>query len=224
LGKDSVNYRVNRMKKLGVIKNFHIVLNTPQLGFMHFSTLFRFRNMNEIIKNNFINFMRGHEKVIWCVSCYGAWDFSVSFLAKNILEYDDFINGILGKFGKNIHEKSMSMIINSPTYTRGYLLGNGRGKEFDYKISKFSEIDEMDHKILSLISQRANMNVVDVAGTLKTTVDVVRYRIKQMEMKNIIQGFRISIDLEKIGYLYYKILFNLLNIIINQTLRYYFFL
>lgn len=216
LSKDAVNYRINKFKKEGIIKQFYTVLNTPQLGFMHFNTLFRFRNITKKIKKDFIDFCQKHDKIIWCVSCYGAWDFGVSFLAKNLNEYNHFIREILNNFGENIHEKSMSMMVDSPTYTREYLINNKQGKEFQYNLSGKSTIDKTEHNILSLISQRADLTVIQIANKLKLTSDIVRYRIKQLEKQGIIQGFRIALNFEKIGYLYYKLLFNLKNLTIER--------
>lgn len=209
LSKDAVNYRINKMIKEGVIKRFYTVLNTPQLGFMHFNTLFRFRTINEIIKKDFIQYCLNHKRVIWCVSCYGSWDFGVSFLAKDLGEYQAFIQEILNKFGDKIHEKTVSLIVDSPTYTRDYLINSKTSREFQYKASTKKNIDEIEHKILSLISQNAQLNSIEIAQKLNLTTDIVRYRIKQLIKDNIIQGFRISINLEATDYIYYKLLFTL---------------
>nr|MBA4405443.1 hypothetical protein [Nanoarchaeum sp.] len=209
LSKDAVNYRINNLIKNGIIKNFYTVLNTPQLGFMHFNTLFRFRTISKEIKKKFIDYCINNKRVIWCVSCYGSWDFGVSFLAKNLEDYNLFIQDVLNNFGEEIHEKVVSLIVDSPTYSRDYLINKTAGKEFVYKTSGDNKIDETENKILKLISQNANLNVVQIASKLDLSVDVVRYRINQLIEKNIIQGFRINIDTEKIGYLYYKLLFTL---------------
>ena len=37
LSKDSVNYRIKKMFKSGIIRHYYPVLNTPYLGFMHFN-------------------------------------------------------------------------------------------------------------------------------------------------------------------------------------------
>lgn len=216
LSKDAVNYRINKMYTEGIIKQVYTVLNTPALGFMHFSTLLRFRDISPEIKKEFIHFCKNNHRVIWCVSCYGNWDFGVSFLAKNVHEYNQFVQQILNTFGKNIHEKSMSLMVESPTYTRAYLVNTLQGKEFTYVSSGIIKIDERDNKLLSVISQNADITAHELARQLRTTIDVVRYRIKRLISQGIIQGFRISIALEKIGVLYYKVLFSLKDLTIEK--------
>lgn len=209
LSKDAVNYRIIRLRKEGVIRNFYTILNTLQLGFMHFNTIIKFRNINSQIKNQFVEYYKNHDKVIWCVSFYGSWDYGVSFLAKNVTEYDAFIQDMLNKFGNNIHEKVISMMVDSPTYTRAYLVAGQKGKEFTYKSSQAYSLDETDQKILEIISQRGDFTAIEVADKVNTSPDTIRYRIKQMTKNGIIQGFRISLNPDKIGHLYYKLLFSL---------------
>jgi len=209
LSKDAVNYRINKLKEEGIIKHYYLVLNTPQLGYMHFNTLFRFNSLNKKIKEEFIKYCTKHKKVIWLVSCHGNWDFGVSILAKDLEEYNIFIQEILNKFGTNIHEKTMSLIIDSPTFSREYLIQGKIGKELKYKPSTKIKLDQKDKKILSLISQNANLNAIEISNKIKLTPDIVRYRIKQLKEKNIIQTTRVALDLEKIGYSYYKFLFTL---------------
>jgi len=212
LSKDAVNYRINKLVKEEIIKRFYTVLNTPQLGYMHFNTLFRFRNINTSIKEEFSKYCLNHKKIIWCVYCYGSWDFGVSFLARDLNEYHVFIQEILNKFGDNIHEKTVSLVVDSPTYTRDHLINSKTSKEFQYKTSTKTTIDETEHMILSLISQNAQLNVVEIAQKLNLTQDIVRYRINQLVKNNIIQGFRISLNIEELGYFYYKLLFTLKDI------------
>ena len=216
LSKDAVHYRMSRLQRAGVIRHFYTVLNIPQMGFMHFSTLFRFSTINEGIKEEFIGFCRAHERVIWCVSCYGSWDFGVSFLARSIDEYQRFITTILNRFGRNIHEKAMSLILDSPTFSREYLIDGKQGKEFKYAAAEPVEIDLIDHNILSVISQHADITAVEIAHKLGLTVDIVRYRIRQLQKWNIIQGFRAALSLEQIGYLYYKLLFTLKDLTVEK--------
>ena len=49
----------------------------------------------------------------------------------------------------------------------------------------------------------------------------IAFRIKQMEKKRIIQGYRVNLNLEKLGYSYYKVNFKFNNNQkINEIIRY----
>ena len=209
LSKDAVSYRIKRLRDEGIIHHFYTVLNTLQLGFMHFNTLIKFRSITEHTRNEFIAYCKNHDKVIWCVSCYGSWDFGVSFLAKNVVDYDAFIQEMLNKFGINIHEKVISMMVESPTYTREYLVEGKQGKEFSYRNASPYTLDETEQNILEILSKHGDSTAIEIAEKLHTSADIVRYRIKQLIKGGIIQGFRVSLSPERIGFLYYKLLFSL---------------
>lgn len=211
LSKDAVHYRIARLRETGLITRFYAVLNTPNLGFLHFNTLFRFQNLDPQIKQEFIHFCQQHTRIIWCVRCYGSWDFGVSFLGRNLEEYNQFIQEILNKFGQDIQERAVSLIIDSPTYTRTYLINGKEGQEFKYKPSADYNLDEIEHKLLKVLSQQAELTSIELAHKTGLTADIARYRLRQLEKRGIIQGYRIGLNLEKMGLLYYKILFNLKN-------------
>ena len=53
--------------------------------------------------------------------------------------------------------------------------------------------------------------MVNISEELHIPVRTIAFRIKELEKKQIIQGYRVNINLEKIGYEYYK-----LNIILDD--------
>ena len=73
------------------------------------------------------------------------------------------------------------------------------------------KIDETDHKILKAISVNARISSPELAEKTGLTTDVVRYRVNRLEKEEIIQAFRVWIDLDLIGYKFYKVLVNLQN-------------
>jgi len=220
LSKDAVNYRINRLEKGGVIRRYYAVLDTLSLGFLHFSTLFRFRNITDKLKNSFVEFCAKHERVIWCVTCFGSWDFGVSFLAKDVKEYDLFMAELMEKFGNEIHEKAMLLMLDSPTYTREFLIGGKEGKEFKYRAAQRTEIDPVEHQILVTIAHQGRLNAVGLAKSTGLSPDIVRYRISKLEDQGIVQGFRASIDISELGYSYYKILFSVNDFTLKNELRF----
>ncbi|MBU0466839.1 MAG: winged helix-turn-helix transcriptional regulator [Nanoarchaeota archaeon] len=62
-----------------------------------------------------------------------------------------------------------------------------------------ARIDKLDQKILEELSNKAKMKIVKLAEKTKEKVETANYRLKRLE-KNTIIGYRIFLDLEKIGY------------------------
>jgi DNA-binding Lrp family transcriptional regulator len=66
------------------------------------------------------------------------------------------------------------------------------------------EIDDLDYKILKLISINSRLPTIDIAKKLNSTVNTINSRIKKLIKKKIIESFRILIDFPKLGYYIYK--------------------
>ena len=49
------------------------------------------------------------------------------------------------------------------------------------------------------------MKTIDIARKVKTTEIVVRYRMKKLIKKGVILGFRSFLNIQKLGYQYYKL-------------------
>ena len=65
-------------------------------------------------------------------------------------------------------------------------------------------LDETDKKILNNLAQNARINLVKLSKKTKSTVDIIRNRIKKLEEKKIIMQYRIAVDHTKLGYDMFK--------------------
>ena len=66
--------------------------------------------------------------------------------------------------------------------------------------SEQPEIDELDRRILSILSDDSRTSSRKVAQRCKVSVGTVLTRIKRMERAGIIKGYTIIVDEEKLGY------------------------
>ena len=73
------------------------------------------------------------------------------------------------------------------------------------------KIDEVDFKILKILSREANKPIVEISKQSGISAKLAAYRIKKLEEKKIILAYNAIIDETKIGYSMYKIDFYLFN-------------
>lgn len=66
------------------------------------------------------------------------------------------------------------------------------------------KLDLTDKKILYELDVNCNQSNSQIAKKLKVSKDIVNYRIKKLEEKGIIEGYRTIIDLSKLGYLTFR--------------------
>ncbi len=67
-------------------------------------------------------------------------------------------------------------------------------------LSEKKEVDELDLRILQILSEDGRINKSSIAEKLRKSPNTIKKRIEDMETKKIIKTFGVQIDYEKIGY------------------------
>ena len=217
LSRDSVRYRISRLIEQGYINYFMTILNSMKLGFEWYRTFFKFQNLTIDKEEEIIKWLK--ERASWITKVEGIWDLNTGIFCKNVYEYRDVINEFLVKYGKYVDKYDVAIVTKMWHYHRDYLLDKKLKTSkpdligFDEKANYNSEkIDEIDYKILSVLLKNARMKTIDIARKVETTEIVVRYRMNNLIKKGIIIGFRSFLNINKLGYLYFKIHFTLQNL------------
>lgn len=213
LSKEVVNYRINNLIKNGFIKYFYTILNTLTLGYSHYKIYFKLQNVDPEKEKELLDYFTKNVNCIWLGTCRGNWDLGVSLLAKSPTHFGKLYQQIVNEYGDLFLEKNILLIEKAPTFNRAYLKEKTQPIELEYveKEEKI-ELDETDKNILKNLSINARISFIDLMEKLGTTRDIITYRIKKLEKNGIIQGFRTSFDLKKLGYSYYKVLFTFKNL------------
>ncbi len=213
LTEQAVGYRIKRLQEKGVIKHFVPFMNTLRLGYTHYKVFIKLHNTSEETEEKIIKYLSSHSNIRWVVSMSGKYDISFSVLALSEKEFMDIYQEIEKKFGRQIIEKNVSIPLDSLGFTRAYLLNEKRSKEREYKIvEQIEKVDEVDKKILKSLSQDARKNIVDIAEEIRTSVSVVKYRLKKLIERKVIESFTLELDLEKLGYEYYSVFIYMHNV------------
>ena len=75
-----------------------------------------------------------------------------------------------------------------------------------------SRLDKIDLKLLTILEENARQTLSQIAKKLKTSQQVVSYRLKSLEKRGIMGGYYTIINLTKSGYTNYRIMLRLSNI------------
>lgn len=79
-------------------------------------------------------------------------------------------------------------------------------------IQNMEKLDKTDMKLLSELEQDSEQTLSQIAKKLKTSQQVISYRIKSLEERKIISGFYTIINITKLGYTNYRTMIRLGNI------------
>ncbi len=205
VGRNVISYRISNLEKSGVIKKYICSLNLGLLGYKINKVYFKV-NRDSKYFCDFINLILDDKRIITFLKTTGDFDFALSLATISLTELDDFIINIKNKFEDFVNDYFVSNVVYSKIFKLDKLL-LGIKKEIP-KIEKYSsdannlDLNDNAKKLLMILSQNANMSVVDLASKMNLSIDVVKYRLKNLS-RNLISSYRIMIDFSKFGYYHY---------------------
>jgi len=209
LSKQSVDYRIKKLEKLGLIKGYYSTINFSKLGFVAYRLALKFRNFGIEEEKKLFNYCKSIKKIGWLFSINGRWDVVITIYARDIIEFDKISQKIIYKYGEKILENNISTIVSIYNYPNKFL----SKEKINFVIAKDKietiTIDKLDEKILKSLSMDARISLINLSDKIKSNPRTIRYRINRLEKLGIIQNYRAKINTNKLGYDHYKIFLNL---------------
>lgn len=220
LSQDSVKYRINKLKKQGVIKNSLMLIDIKQLGYEVYHLFLQLNNPSNEREDNFIRKIISLPYVRALLKFYGRYDFEVAVVAKDVYDLDRILNEIVEKAGEYLQEHEILAVIKN---LRVGAFPNSFLKEKTRKITggkkqtqKKYNPDKKDFKIMKVIRQDASMSLVDISTKVNLSPDAVSYRLKRLKEK-IILSYVPTINYRALGYEVKAFLFNIANLNEEKT-------
>lgn len=214
LSKNAVQYRIDRLRKEGVITKFACVVNLGTLNYFTITLLLKF-NEDIYEKKEIIEYFRNHGLADWVVSLSGQYDLFVELVVKDLTHLDKTINEITTRFNSTL--SNYKMFFSMPVrveHLMHELYSDLNLKEPEIKERKLQSIilDEKDRKILAALNEDSSMPYLAIAKKLGMSIDIIRYRIKNMVKNGVILKFFSEVSLKKLGYTQYLYRMSLKNI------------
>lgn len=216
LSKNAIHHRIQNLIKKGIITQFYSLINSRSLGYSYFKVYFKLQSTDEPSEKAFISYLTNKLPTLWIASWEGEYNLSAGILAKNPEELYIYLKDISNKYQNIIKSYDIFIVLSAPHFHRNYLLENLPKKQI--KIEKFEanqkniQIDEIDKILLKEISTNSRIPITEIAEKTKTSIDIVRYRLKKLTEQGIIQGNRVSFNYSLLGYQVYKVLITTQNL------------
>jgi len=216
LNKNTVNYQIKKLEKEQVILGYYAVIDNSKLGYFSFRSYLNFFNTTPEQEQAIIDWLVKDPRVGVVIKIQTIYDFGFMMWVKDVYEFDKFWTEFKTKFRKHIWKERVDAFPSVYNYRRKYLIDSKEFEPFDFiGENKVVEHDKLDLKILRILAKNARMPLIEIAEKLKTPERTIAFRIKKLETKKVIQGYRVNINLAKIGYEYFKA-----NIILNDFQNY----
>jgi len=212
LSKDSAAYRIDRLCKSGVIKRFQTLVDVGKLGYISFRLLLKLQNVTPRKEAEIISFLKSDRRVAWIVSVEDGWDINTWIVCRSVSEMNDFWKELMRKYRNYIDRHWFSIYTKVVYFSKNYLCeGQRKGFVFISEPTR-NELDDKSGQILRLLVLNSRISSVEIAEKVGVTTKTVISKIRQMEKEKLISCYRLVIDLDRIGYKYYKLHIKLHNL------------
>lgn len=207
LSKDTVAARINRMEDEGIIKQYYPIINSMRMGYTWLRLYFVFQYTTSESRKEIIDYFVKAEIVNIVVRTEGRFDLIVFVAVKKLSDFFSFYYETLNKYRDYFSEITFALYTDEHRCKCSFLLhgvDENRTKP-RFKLNEVVETDELDFKILKLLTKDARMPVSSIAKKLNSTVTTINNRLKKLRETRILEGFGVLIDHPKIGNQWYKI-------------------
>lgn len=230
ISKQAVSYRIKKMQESGLIKNFYTEFNLSKLGFNSYYIFLELEKITNKTENEIIKKFVVEENIGWIINGIGKSNIILLVYAKTLNEFEDLyfrIKNICSEYLRNV---DFSILTKSHKLSYRFLetdLGGIQTEQFPPII-----MDGEDIKLMKALAQNARERITTISNQTDMSIDIVRYRLKKLKENKVINGFRIKLDISKLGIQWYLLLIKLqpidkktknrlLNYILQQKETYY---
>lgn len=202
--RETTKYRIQQLQEKGIITSFITSINPNKLGYFMFKVYLKLENIPEE-REKFFEELKKNKEIYWLGISDGAFDCVFAILSKSITQYYDNINNLLSKWEHIIVSKQLGTMVDTKQYHKKFFLN-----DVDSECVIFggdviqNKIDELDQNILNILANDARIPITQLARKVKSTTDIVRTRMKQLEQKGIILSYRVGVDFSKLGLEFFK--------------------
>lgn len=215
LSKSLVQYRIDRLVKTGIIKNFYTSIDFFKLGYINLGIYVNYQYYTPEIEKNIIQYFVDSQHAWFIANIQGKFDLIVLFSVSNMNQFFSFWKNTLKKYRFYFQNALISFFTKTHYLPISYILKEDNTvQRLDHEIidgGEQIEIEDVDRAILERISLNSRKPLIEIAEELHTSSTTIANRIKKLENMKVINGYRINIDYLKLGYQLFNIHFNLKN-------------
>ena len=202
--REAVKYRIQQLIEKGVIQKFQAAINPSKLGYTIFKVYLKLENLPDE-REKFFDELRANWDIYWMGISDGAFDCVFAILSRTTHGFYDDINFLLSRWQHLVVSKVIGTMVDTTAYNKKFFLGerDGVGRIVGGHTEE-GGVDELDMQVLSVLVNDARMPVSQLARTTKSSIEVVRGRMRKLEEKGVIVGYRTAVDFNRLGLEFFK--------------------
>lgn len=201
--KDSVRYRIKQLEDEGIINGYQTWIDFTKLGYHSYKLYLRLSATPSQLQEMY-KYISKEKRCFAFFTADGAWSLGLAYFAKNHHEFYEIQNDLVNKFEDLIISKTNCSMLDAIIGSKDFFEDGEPTNNILWSVPEENELDDIEKKLLTLLFKDARASLVDLATKCKTTIDKVRTRLKRLEEKKIIFGYKTVINFNKLGYEFYK--------------------
>ncbi len=210
LSPEGVGYRIKKLIEDKIIHSFITYVNFGKLGYTDYGVYFSLEIFDEKKEQEFVNFLKNHNRVSFFAKIGGGYDYVIGIMAKNPNDFNLVFNEIKNASNNSIGSYDIAIRLKLVHYNFDFLDIKPPIKntpQIYFNITEKNEIiDEIDSNILKKLAINCRKSLVEIAKELKIPYTSLLSRIKKLEQKQIITGYYLQINPKSLGYSYYTLI------------------
>jgi len=210
-------YRIQKLKDQEILLGTQAIIDNSILGFFGYRIYIRFCGITTNQQKDIFEWLIKQKEVSVLTTTTGAIDCVIISWTKSRLEFHNFVQFFKEKYQEFIADLEISDYVKVHHFARDYLLDTVNNPKIITigNKEKIESYDDIDIKILQILSIDARKSALDISKEIHMQPKTIIDRIKKLEKKEIIKGYNLNLNIEKIGYEYHKV-----NIIFNKNINY----
>ncbi len=206
---ETVRYRLRSLVERGTIVSTFTIIDAGLVGNSYFKVLVKLQNPRIEILQKIEAFLLNTEAVNWIARCEILYDLAFTIRVRQLSELNSFIDLLKNTFYSVLKELVFAVNVEVEFLSRDFLVGKERKprRKSAYTIPKKERtLDEIDLKILRMLSKDARQSLRSLALECDCTDETISERLVRLEKEGVITGYRLVLNSEMCGISNYYIL------------------
>ena len=207
ISRQVAEYRLNKLISQKTIYAFFTFVDVAKLGYTLFRVHFRLKNVTRESYQKFATELHNDYPSLWVAFMSGSFDLIYDVFAKNPNELKEMISKIIQKHKNIIKSNETLLVLSMNIHQYRYFLKKEHNRKritFNQKQDNTS-LDNKDRKILDLIKLNSRLPYEVIGREINLTRNAVKNRIKRLEERGIIAGYRMFITFSHLNKKSYKV-------------------
>ncbi|MCX6771562.1 MAG: Lrp/AsnC family transcriptional regulator [Candidatus Micrarchaeota archaeon] len=217
--KQFVLFRQKRLEDAGVITGYPAIVDMGSLGYFSFRIYLKFRQTTAKEAQKVVEFIKGLPNVWTITLLHGKWDLAIFVGAKNTQDVHAIWDPIMDKYKGKVAAYNFALYAPIYNFNRTFFMkGDEKVETRKYGEGKPFQADAVDWEIIHAYAPNARQSVLEVARKTGHSPEAVRRRIVRLEKGGVICGYKLGLDIDRLGYTSYRMDIELLSNARNDEL------